>query len=183
MHIWRNHLVAGCVDKAAFGKHGLLHIFYELYGAERTSIFTAALSRLFTAYLQVCVPVWGGGGGARLVCALCRGARGVGAYVPTQTGPHAPPPPPAPQLNGFTCGMADVALVSRAEAQRADLLTTADVRCLDAAATFVGLPSPLELVAGGEAPVRACGGGGGGGGGLGVDAGAGAVCCVRETTW
>ena len=58
--------------------------------------------------------------------------------------------------------MADVALVSRAEAQRADLLTTADVRCLDAAATFVGLPSPLELVAGGEAPVRACGGGGGG---------------------
>ena len=66
MHIWRNHLVAGCVDKAAFGKHGLLHIFYELYGAERTSIFTAALSRLFTAYLQVCVPVWGGGGGARL---------------------------------------------------------------------------------------------------------------------
>ena len=52
MHIWRNHLVAGVVDKAAFGKHGLLHIFHELYGAERTSIFTAALSRLFTGFIQ-----------------------------------------------------------------------------------------------------------------------------------
>ena len=52
MHIFRNHLVAGCVDKAAFGKHGLLHVFHELYGAERTSIFTAALSRLFTGFIQ-----------------------------------------------------------------------------------------------------------------------------------
>jgi DNA-directed RNA polymerase I subunit RPA1 len=52
MHIWRNHLVAGVVDKAMFGKHGLLHIFHELYGADRTSIFTASLSRLFTAFLQ-----------------------------------------------------------------------------------------------------------------------------------
>jgi DNA-directed RNA polymerase I subunit RPA1 len=28
MHIWRNHLVAGCVDKATFGKYGLLHVFH-----------------------------------------------------------------------------------------------------------------------------------------------------------
>jgi DNA-directed RNA polymerase I subunit RPA1 len=28
MHVWRNHLVAGCVDKATFGKHGFLHIFH-----------------------------------------------------------------------------------------------------------------------------------------------------------
>ena len=28
MHIWRNRLIAGCVDKASFGKHGLLHILY-----------------------------------------------------------------------------------------------------------------------------------------------------------
>lgn len=28
MHIWRSHLVAGCVDKNSFGKHGLLHIFH-----------------------------------------------------------------------------------------------------------------------------------------------------------
>ena len=28
MHIWRNHLVSGIVDKAMFGKHGLLHIFH-----------------------------------------------------------------------------------------------------------------------------------------------------------
>ena len=28
MHIWRNHLLAGCVDKNSFGKHGLLHVIY-----------------------------------------------------------------------------------------------------------------------------------------------------------
>ena len=28
MHVWRNHLVAGCVDKSSFGKHGLLHVIY-----------------------------------------------------------------------------------------------------------------------------------------------------------
>jgi hypothetical protein len=28
MHIWRNRLIAGCVDKASFGKHGLLNIIY-----------------------------------------------------------------------------------------------------------------------------------------------------------
>ena len=45
--------MAGCVDKATFGKHGLLHIFHELYGADRTSTFTAALSRLFTGFMQL----------------------------------------------------------------------------------------------------------------------------------
>ena len=28
LHIYRNHLITGCVDKAAFGKHGLLHVFH-----------------------------------------------------------------------------------------------------------------------------------------------------------
>lgn len=51
-HVFRNHLVAGCIDKATFGKHGLLHVFYELYGADRTSLLTAALSRLLTGYIQ-----------------------------------------------------------------------------------------------------------------------------------
>lgn len=32
MHIYRNRLVAGCVDKASFGKHGLLHVFYVSLG-------------------------------------------------------------------------------------------------------------------------------------------------------
>eukprot|EP00887_Chlorella_sp_A99_P007931 scaffold12.g7931.t1 len=105
MHIYRNHLVAGVIDKNSFGKHGLLHVFHELYGAERTSVVTAALSRLFTGYLQ-----------------------------------H----------HGFTCGMADVFLVRAAEEERARLLASADVRCLDAAAQFTALPSPLELVAQGE---------------------------------
>lgn len=113
MHIYRNHLIAGCVDKASFGKHGLLHIFYELYGPERTSTVTAALSRLFTAFLQG---------------------------------------------HGFTCGMSDVWLVQRAERERAALLATADVRCMDAAAKFVGMLGPQELVDAGMSLVGAQGG-------------------------
>ncbi|KAL4526208.1 hypothetical protein Ndes2437B_g07463 [Nannochloris sp. 'desiccata'] len=105
MHIWRNRLVAGCVDKAAFGKYGLLHIFHELYGAERTSIFTAALSRLFTGFIQ-----------------------------------H----------HGFTCGMSDVLLISQAENTRKELLETADVRALEAAAQFTGVNGPQELVSKGS---------------------------------
>jgi len=105
MHIWRNNLVAGCVDKAAFGKYGLLHIFHELYGAERTSIFTAALSRLFTGFIQ-----------------------------------HY----------GFTCGMSDVLLISRAEHMRKELLETADVKALEAAAQFTGVIGPQEFVSKGS---------------------------------
>ena len=113
MHIWRNRLVAGCVDKASFGKHGLLHLIYELYGAERTSTITAALSRLFTAFLQ---------------------------------------------RVGFTCGMSDVLLVEGAERQRVELLRGADVRCMEAAATFAGMLGPQELVKQGMSMVRRHGG-------------------------
>ena len=95
----------------------------ELYGAERTSTITAALSRLFTAYHQ---------------------------------------------RFGFSCGMSDVMLVPPAEAARTELLRTADVRCLDAAAKFAGLLGPLDLVEKGMSIVSPLGGmqrGGGGGGG------------------
>lgn len=99
LRIWRGHLVSGVIDKNVFGKHGLLHVIHELYGAERVSTITAALSRLFTAFLQ-----------------------------------H----------NGFTCGIADVFLVARAEEERARLLKSADIRALDAAAQFTSLPRPME---------------------------------------
>ncbi|KFM27291.1 DNA-directed RNA polymerase I subunit rpa1 [Auxenochlorella protothecoides] len=91
--IQHNHVLAGCVDKNCFGKHGLLHFFHELYGAERTSLLTASLSRLLTGFLQ---------------------------------------------KHGFTCGMSDVLLVQDAEEERKKLLTSADVRCLDAAASLFG---------------------------------------------
>lgn len=94
MHIWRNYLVTGVVDKSMFGKHGLLHIFHELYGADRTSIFTASLSRLFTGFLQ---------------------------------------------RHGFTCGISDVLLQENAENSRKDLLNSADLRGLSAAADFVNI--------------------------------------------
>lgn len=50
--------------------------------------------------------------------------------------------------------MADVFLVGPAEEQRAGLLGSADVRALDSAAAFVGLPGPGELVQQGESQVR-----------------------------
>jgi DNA-directed RNA polymerase I subunit RPA1 len=52
LRVWRGRLVTGVLDKNAFGKHGLLHAFHELYGPERTSLLTAALSRLLTGFLQ-----------------------------------------------------------------------------------------------------------------------------------
>lgn len=107
LHIFRSTLVAGCVDKATFGEHGLLHVFHELYGAERTSVFTAALSRLFTGFLQ---------------------------------------------QHGFTCGITDVVLVDRAEERRAELLSTADIRSLDAAAQFVQISGAKELLDAGHNP-------------------------------
>lgn len=77
-----------------------------MYGAERTSIFTAALSRLFTAFLQ---------------------------------------------QHGFTCGMSDVFLVESAETRRAELLSTADVRALEAASQFAGTSRrPQALVDAGD---------------------------------
>jgi hypothetical protein len=45
--------------------------------------------------------------------------------------------------------MSDVLLLPGAEAARAQILKQADVRCLDAAATFVGVLGPLPLVEGG----------------------------------
>ena len=42
--------------------------------------------------------------------------------------------------------MADVFLVRWAEKEREELLASADVRSLEAAAAFVGLPGPQELL-------------------------------------
>ncbi len=60
---------------------------------------------------------------------------------------------PRLQMFGFTCGMSDVLLVHSANARRAELLDGADVRALDAAAQFVGVPSPLALTKEGLSPV------------------------------
>lgn len=49
----QGELVAGILDKAAFGKHGLLHGIQELYGDTMAGNFLSSLSRLFTYYTQV----------------------------------------------------------------------------------------------------------------------------------
>lgn len=46
-------LVSGVLDKAQFGKYGLVHAVHELYGAAAAGRLLSALSRLFTAFLQV----------------------------------------------------------------------------------------------------------------------------------
>lgn len=50
--IWKNELVRGVVDKAQFGKFGLVHTVQELYGSNSAGILLSALSRLFTIFLQ-----------------------------------------------------------------------------------------------------------------------------------
>ena len=49
-----NWLVRGVLDKAQFGSssHGLVHSFFEVYGAIKTGSLLTALARLFTAYSQ-----------------------------------------------------------------------------------------------------------------------------------
>lgn len=51
--IWKNELVRGVIDKAQFGKFGLVHTVQELYGSNSAGILLSALSRLFTIFLQV----------------------------------------------------------------------------------------------------------------------------------
>ncbi|KAL1555302.1 DNA-directed RNA polymerase [Salvia divinorum] len=50
--IWKNELVRGVIDKAQFGKFGLVHTVQELYGSNSAGILLSALSRLFTLFLQ-----------------------------------------------------------------------------------------------------------------------------------
>jgi hypothetical protein len=48
-----NELVTGVIDKAQFGKYGLVHAVQEVYGCALSGQLLSALSRLFTAFLQV----------------------------------------------------------------------------------------------------------------------------------
>ncbi|XAR69446.1 DNA-directed RNA polymerase [Bertholletia excelsa] len=50
--IWKNELVHGVIDKAQFGKYGLVHTVQELYGSNTAGILLSAFSRLFTVFLQ-----------------------------------------------------------------------------------------------------------------------------------
>lgn len=51
--IWKNELVCGVIDKAQFGKYGLVHTVQELYGSDIAGLLLGAFSRLFTNFLQV----------------------------------------------------------------------------------------------------------------------------------
>ncbi|CAA0829105.1 nuclear RNA polymerase A1 [Striga hermonthica] len=51
--VWKNELVRGVIDKAQFGKYGLVHTVQELYGSDSAGILLSALSRLFTIFLQM----------------------------------------------------------------------------------------------------------------------------------
>ncbi|KAJ7566178.1 hypothetical protein O6H91_02G091400 [Diphasiastrum complanatum] len=48
-----NELLCGVIDKAQFGKFGLVHSFHELYGPEDAGQLLSVFSRLFTSFLQM----------------------------------------------------------------------------------------------------------------------------------
>nr|XP_043635531.1 DNA-directed RNA polymerase I subunit 1 [Erigeron canadensis] len=50
--IWKNEFVCGVIDKAQFGKYGLVHTVQELYGPDVAGLLLGAFSRLFTSFLQ-----------------------------------------------------------------------------------------------------------------------------------
>lgn len=51
--VWKNELVCGIIDKAQFGKFGLVHTVQELYGSNSAGLLLSALSRVFTMFLQL----------------------------------------------------------------------------------------------------------------------------------
>ncbi|XP_020526321.1 DNA-directed RNA polymerase I subunit 1 isoform X2 [Amborella trichopoda] len=51
--VHKNELVHGVIDKAQFGKFGLVHAVHELYGASAAGRLFSVFTRLFTAYLQM----------------------------------------------------------------------------------------------------------------------------------
>ncbi|KAJ0988153.1 hypothetical protein J5N97_006509 [Dioscorea zingiberensis] len=51
--ILNNEFVHGMIDKAQFGKHGLVHTVHEFYGADTAGILLSMFSRLFTIFLQI----------------------------------------------------------------------------------------------------------------------------------
>ncbi|OVA12173.1 RNA polymerase [Macleaya cordata] len=53
LRIHKNDFVHGVIDKAQFGKYGLVHTVQELYGSNIAGILLSVLSRLFTVYLQM----------------------------------------------------------------------------------------------------------------------------------
>lgn len=53
LRIYNNEFIHGMIDKAQFGKFGLVHIVHELYGADTAGRLLSIFSRLFTTFLQV----------------------------------------------------------------------------------------------------------------------------------
>ncbi|CAL5053727.1 unnamed protein product [Urochloa decumbens] len=53
LFIKKNELIKGMIDKAQFGKHGIVHTVHELYGADTAGILLSTFSRLFTLFLQL----------------------------------------------------------------------------------------------------------------------------------
>lgn len=53
LYIHNNELIKGIIDKAQFGKYGIVHTVHELYGADTAGILLSTFSRLFTLFLQV----------------------------------------------------------------------------------------------------------------------------------
>lgn len=53
LFVYNNDLVHGVIDKAQFGKYGLVHTVHELYGADTAGRLLAVFSRLFTLFLQM----------------------------------------------------------------------------------------------------------------------------------
>lgn len=59
MLIYRNYMVRGVIDKGQFGEYGLVHTVQELFGPNTAGTLLSVMSRLFTAYLQVCIIIFG----------------------------------------------------------------------------------------------------------------------------
>ncbi|KAJ1703655.1 hypothetical protein LUZ63_003434 [Rhynchospora breviuscula] len=53
LYVHDNELLKGMIDKAQFGKFGIVHTVHELYGADAAGDLLSVFSRLFTMFLQM----------------------------------------------------------------------------------------------------------------------------------
>ncbi|XP_074320854.1 DNA-directed RNA polymerase I subunit 1 [Silene latifolia] len=53
VHVHKNELVQGVIDKEQFGKYGLVHTVQEMYGPSAAGNLLSVLSRVLTAYFQM----------------------------------------------------------------------------------------------------------------------------------
>nr|ACN85301.1 putative RNA polymerase A(I) large subunit [Oryza coarctata] len=110
LYVHDNELIKGMIDKAQFGKYGIVHTVHELYGPETAGVLLSAFSRLFTIVLQIRGFVELGITNSKKSWIQSCAKRGeLRTFIFFQ-------------LHGFTCGVDDLLLCQESDKLRKEIL-------------------------------------------------------------